>query len=214
MGTLSDSFKTPEVRKKILFTFLILSVLSLLTIVPIPGLNHAVAVAKVADWGDMGRIINILSGRALANASIISLGIYPFLVASIVMQFVVLIVPKLRALSQMGDEGTKFVTKINRIAALVAAGVYAVLFCVGMRGAVTTKMNFWVGIVLCGVSVAIGSALCGWCVELLNNKGLGNGLTIIIVAGVIIGLIVLFHLVLWILCLPENLNLLKSNHRE
>ena len=99
MGTLSDSFKTPEIRKKILFTFLILSVLSLLTIVPIPGLNHAVAVAKIADWGDMGRIINILSGRALANASIISLGIYPFLVASIIMQFVVLLVPKLRNLS-------------------------------------------------------------------------------------------------------------------
>ena len=185
MGTLSDSFKTPEIRKKILFTFLILSVLSLLTIVPIPGLNHAVAVAKIADWGDMGRIINILSGRALANASIISLGIYPFLVASIIMQFVVLLVPKLRSLSQMGDEGTKLITKINRIAALIAAGVYAVLYCVGMAGAVTTRINFWVGIVLCGVAVAVGSAFCGWCVELLNNKGIGNGLTIIVVAGVV-----------------------------
>lgn len=185
MGTLSDSFKTPEVRKKILFTFLIVSVLCLLTIVPIPGLNYNAAAQNLYNWGEMGTILNILSGHALGNLSITSLGIYPFLVASIVMQIVVLAVPKLRALSQMGEEGTKTVTKLTRIASIISSVVFAALYCVNMRGAITPKINFWLGIVLCGLAVAVGSAFCGWCVELINTKGIGDGLTVIIVAGVI-----------------------------
>ena len=185
MGTLSDSMKTLEVRKKILFTFLIVSVLSLLTIVPIPGLNYYAASQNLNNWGEMGTILNILSGHALENLSITSLGIYPFLVASIVMQIVVLAVPKLRALSQMGEEGTKAVTKLTRIASIISSVVFAALYCVNMRGSISSNINFWLGIVLCGLAVAVGSAFCGWCVELINTKGIGDGLTVIIVAGII-----------------------------
>ena len=185
MSTLVNSFKTPETRKKILFTFLIVSVLCLLTIVPIPGLNHGAASAAINDWGDMGTILNILSGHALINVSITSLGIYPFLVASIVMQIVVIAVPKLRNLSQMGEEGTKKITQLTRFASIGASVLFAVLYCVGMRNAVTTQINYWLAIVIAGLTVAVGSAFCGWCVELINNKGIGDGLTIIIVANVI-----------------------------
>ena len=101
------------------------------------------------------------------------------------MQIVTLAVPKLRALAQMGDEGAKKITKLTRIASIAAAVVFAALYCVGMRNAVTTKINYWVAIVICGVSIAVGNAFCGWCVELLNTKGIGDGLTIIIVAGIL-----------------------------
>ena len=186
MDTLRESWKTPEIKKKILFTFLIVSVLCLLTIIPIPGLSHAAATAKIInDWGSVGTVIDILSCGALTNASIISLGIFPFLVASIIMQILTLAVPKLRNLVQSGDEGSKIVAKYTRIAGLIGAGVFAVLFCLGMKDTVVTSINFWVAIVICGVTVAIGSAFCGWCVELLNTKGIGNGLTIIILAGII-----------------------------
>ena len=185
MGTLTDSLKTPDIKKKILFTFLIVSVLCLLSIVPIPGLNYRAAENLVAQWGSVGTVIDILSGRALTNLSIVSLGVYPFLIASIVLQILVLAIPKLRALSQMGDEGSKIITKYTRYASIIADVVFAALYCVGMRTAITPKINFWLAIVLCGLSVAVGSAFCGWCVELLNNKGIGDGLTILIVAGII-----------------------------
>ena len=185
MSTLKDSFASAEIRKKILFTFLIVSVLSLLTLVPVPGLDRSAAIRTAAGWGSTGLVIDILSGKAFENISIVSLGIYPFLVASIIMQIVTLAVPKLRNLAQMGEEGTKVISKLTRIAAIVAAVVYGVLYCVGMRDAVTSSINNWVAIVLCGVSVAVGSAFCGWCVELLNTKGIGDGLTIIIVAGIV-----------------------------
>ena len=185
MDTLRDSLKTPEIKKKILFSFLIVSVLCLLTIIPVPGLNHAAATASIADWGSTGTILDILTCGALSNASITSLGIFPFLVASIIMQIVTLAVPKLRSLAQTGDEGAKVITKYTRFAAVIGAVVFAVLYCVGMRGAVTSSINFWVAIVLCGVSVAVGSAFCGWCVELLNSKGIGDGLTIVILTGIV-----------------------------
>ena len=133
----------------------------------------------------MGTILNILSGHALINVSITSLGIYPFLVASIIMQIVVIAVPKLRNLSQMGEEGTKKITQLTRFASIGASVLFAVLYCVGMRNAVTTQINYWLAIVIAGLTVAVGSAFCGWCVELINNKGIGDGLTIIIVANVI-----------------------------
>jgi preprotein translocase subunit SecY len=85
----------------------------------------------------------------------------------------------------MGDEGAKKITKLTRIASIAAAVVFAALYCVGMRNAVTTKINYWVAIVICGVSIAVGNAFCGWCVELLNTKGIGDGLTNIIVAGIL-----------------------------
>ena len=183
--TLRESFKTPEIKKKILFSFLIVSILCLLTIVPIPGLSHSAVTAKIDDWGTTGTLIDILSCGALTNGSIVSLGIFPFLVASIVMQIVTLAVPSLRNLAQMGEAGTKRITKYTRIAALIGAGVFAALYCLGMKDTVVTNINFWVAIVLCGVSVAIGAAFCGWCVELLNTKGIGNGMTIIILTGII-----------------------------
>ncbi len=185
MSTLRESVNNPEIRKKIFFSCLIVTVLCVLTLIPIPGLDRTAAMETAAGWGSVGMIIDILSFKAFENISIVSLGIYPFLVASIVMQIVTIAVPKLRNLAQMGDEGTKIITKYTKIASLIASGVFAVLYCVGMRDAVTTKINYWVGIVLCGITVAVGSAFCGWCVELLNNKGIGDGLTIIVVAGIL-----------------------------
>ena len=185
MSTLRDSVNSPEIRKKVFFTCLIVSVLCVLTLIPVPGLNHALATYTAAGWGSVGFIIDVLSMKGFENISIVSLGIYPFLVASIIMQIVTLAVPKLRALAQMGDEGAKKITKLTRIASIVAAVVFAALYCVGMRNAVTTKINYWVAIVICGVSIAVGNAFCGWCVELLNTKGIGDGLTIIIVAGIL-----------------------------
>ncbi len=183
--TLRESWKNPEIRKKILFTFLIISILCLLTIIPIPGLSHAAATARIGDWGSTGTVIDILSCGALTNGSIVSLGIFPFLVASIIMQIVTLAVPRLRDLAQAGGEGTKKITKYTRIASLIGSGVFAALYCLAMKDTVMPNINFWVAIVLCGVTVAVGSAFCGWCVELLNTKGIGNGLTLIILAGII-----------------------------
>ena len=88
MSTLRESVNNPEIRKKIFFSCLIVTVLCVLTLIPIPGLDRTAAMETVAGWGSVGMIIDILSFKAFENISIVSLGIYPFLVASIVMQIV------------------------------------------------------------------------------------------------------------------------------
>ena len=185
MSTFTDSYKVPELRKKMWFTFLILSVLALLSLVPVPGIDHAGASAAVKKWGDTGVLLDVMSFKALGNVSITSLGLYPFLIASIVMQIVTIAVPKLRAIAQTGDEGTKVIQKITRIAAVIADVVFAVLYCVGMRNHIWTSINYWVAICLAGLCLAAGAAFFGWCIELINNKGVGSGLIIVILACII-----------------------------
>ena len=80
MSTFTDSYKVPGLRKKMWFTFLILSVLALLSLVPVPGIDHAGASAAVAKWGDTGLLLDVMSLKALGNVSITSLGLYPFLI--------------------------------------------------------------------------------------------------------------------------------------
>ncbi len=185
MSTFTDGYKVPEIRKKMWFTFLILSVLALLSLVPVPGIDHAGASAAIATWGDAGKLLDVMSLKALSNVSVLSLGVYPFLIASIVMQILTIAVPKLRTIAQSGDAGTKFITKLTRIAAVAADVIFAVLYCVGMRNHIWTSLNYWVSICLAGLCLAAGAAFFGWCVELLNNKGIGNGMVIIVLACIL-----------------------------
>ena len=85
MSTFTDSYKVPELRKKMWFTFLILSVLALLSLVPVPGIDHAGAAEAVSKWGDTGKLLDVMSFKALGNVAVTSLGLYPFLIASIIM---------------------------------------------------------------------------------------------------------------------------------
>ena len=110
MSTFTDGYKVPEIRKKMWFTFLILSVLVLLSLVPVPGIDHAGASEAVKKWGDAGELLNIMSFKALGNVAITSLGLYPFLIASIIMQILTIAVPKLRNIAQTGEAGTKIIT--------------------------------------------------------------------------------------------------------
>lgn len=185
MSTFTDSYKVPAIRKKMWFTFLILSVLALLSLVPVPGIDHAGASAAVMKWGDTGALLDVLSFKALSNVSITSLGLYPFLIASIIMQILTIAIPKLRNIAQAGDAGAKLIQKFTRIAAIAADVLFAVLYCVGMRNHIWTTPNYWISICLAGVCLAAGAAFFGWCVELINNKGIGGGLVVVILACVL-----------------------------
>lgn len=185
MSTFTDSYKVPAIRKKIWFTFLILSVLALLSLVPVPGIDHAGASAAVMKWGDTGALLDVLSFKSLGNVSITSLGLYPFLIASIIMQILTIAIPKLRNTAQSGEAGAKLIQKYTRVAAIAADVLFAVLYCVGMRNHIWTTPNYWISICLAGVCLAAGAAFFGWCVELINNKGIGSGLVIVILACIV-----------------------------
>ena len=185
MSSLSEAYKVPSLRKKLWFTFLIVSACVVLSLVPVPFLSHSGAATEVLKWGDTGVLMNVLSFSALGNGSVISLGMYPFLIASIVMQILTIAIPKLRNLAMKGEEGAKVIGKITRYASLGADVIFAVLFTVGMRNVLIDSFNFWVAAVVVTIVVAAGGALCGWFVELINDKGIGSGVSILIITAVI-----------------------------
>ena len=107
MSSFSEAYKVPSLKKKLWFTFLIVSACVVLSLVPVPFLSHSGAASEVIKWGDTGVLMNVLSFGALGNGAVISLGIYPFLIASIAMQIITIAVPKLRNLAMEGDAGAK-----------------------------------------------------------------------------------------------------------
>ena len=185
MSSFSEAYKVPSLKKKLWFTFLIVSACVVLSLVPIPFLSHSGAASEIVKWGDTGVLMNVLSFGALGNGAVISLGIYPFLIASILMQILTIAVPKLRNMAMEGDEGAKKIGKYTRFVSLGMDVVFAVLFTVGMRGVLIDNFNIWVSAVIVAVVVAAGGALCGWFVELINDKGIGSGVSLLIIASVI-----------------------------
>ena len=185
MSSFSEAYKVPSLKKKLWFTFLIVSACAVLSLVPVPFLSHSGAAAEVAQWGDTGVLMNVLSFGALGNGAVISLGIYPFLIASILMQILTIAVPKLRQMAMERDAGAKKIGKYTRFVSLGMDVVFAVLFTVGMRGVLIDNFNIWVSAVIVALVVAAGGALCGWFVELINDKGIGSGVSILIIASVI-----------------------------
>lgn len=185
MSSFSEAYKVPSLKKKLWFTFLIVSACVVLSLVPIPFLSHSGAASEIVKWGDTGVLMNVMSFGALGNGAVISLGIYPFLIASILMQILTIAVPKLRNMAMEGDEGAKKIGKYTRFVSLGMDVVFAVLFTVGMRGVLIDNFNIWVSAVIVAIVVAAGGALCGWFVELINDKGIGSGVSILIIASVI-----------------------------
>jgi len=183
MENLNKAFKIPELKSKILFTLLILTCVCLGSLIPIPAASNSEFISIAKNWGDVGVLLDVTSVGGLYNGAVTALGIYPFLVASILMQILTLAVPFLRNKAQEGETGAKYISKITRIVSIVMCVGMAVLLCLGMKSTLTTKINFWAAAAIFTVSTAVGAALMSWACELINTKGMGNGITLILFAG-------------------------------
>ena len=182
MTSLMKAFRIPELRKKLIFTALMVTAIMVATLIPAPGMNVPAFAELVKGWGDVGVIMGILSGKGLYNASIISLSVYPYLFGMIVIQIVTAAVPSLRNLSYQSEAVQRRITKYTRWAALGAGFVFSILLVAGSRSALTTNLNFWVAFILAVLGFTIGSGLVSWICELITSKGVGNGFSVIIFA--------------------------------
>lgn len=182
MTSLITAFKIPELRKKLLFTFLMITAIMVATLIPSPGVDVAAFAELVRGWGDVGVLMGILSGKAIYNASIVSLSVYPYLFGMIVVQIITAAVPALRNLSYQNEAVQRRITKYTRWAAMGAGLIFSVLLVIGSRSALTANLNFWVAFALATVGFTVGSALVSWLCELISSKGIGNGFSVVIFA--------------------------------
>ncbi len=183
-NTLLKSFKSPELRNKILFILFIFLVFRFLAHVPVAGVDVAQLKNIFANNQFLG-FLNVFSGGTLANFSIMALGLNPYINASIILQLLTMVFPKLEELSKEGDSGRRKINQYTRfltvpLAVLQAIGVYALLKSQGL--VVDLAPLDFVAFIL---TLVAGSMLLVWLGELITDRGIGNGISLLIVAGIV-----------------------------
>ena len=187
--TFANAWKLTDLRKKILFTFLIIILYRVGVAIPIPYLNPAMLgeIAKMAE-GSIFQYLNILSGNAFSQATLFALGVSPYITSSIVMQLLTIAIPALERKAKEGQDGQKFINKITRyvtvgLGLITAFGYYVLLRNQGML----TDNGVFAAIVMITCYCA-GSSLVMWLAERVNDYGIGNGVSIILLANIVAGL--------------------------
>ncbi|NLB90890.1 MAG: preprotein translocase subunit SecY [Clostridiales bacterium] len=182
--TLRNAWRVPELRKKILYTFLMLLLYRLVGVIIAPGIDYNAV--KSAAQGSMAALpifemMNMLTGSQLSQMTLMAMGITPYINASIIMQLLTIAIPALERLSKEGKEGQD---KINRISRYVTIGL-AVVQAIGIAAGLRVIKPGWYNYALVGLSMAGGTALAMWIGERITEKGIGNGISLLIFAGII-----------------------------
>jgi preprotein translocase subunit SecY len=197
LGAFVSAFKVPDLRKKIMFTLLIIAIYRLGSHVPTPGIDvEAAQQFSRQAQGGVFQFINLFSGGALTQMAVFALGIMPYITSSIIMQLLTVVIPKLEAWSKEGEQGHKKITQWTRyltvVLALLQSTGLAFLFHRGQFGqtGVQTQAdlipNFTPGnVALIVMSLTAGTALIMWLGELITQRGIGNGMSILIFTSII-----------------------------
>lgn len=177
-----NAWKIPDLRKKILFTLAMLIIFRLGVAIPVPGINKD-AINNMLGTNPLGGFLDLLSGGALKKVSIFAMSITPYINASIIMQLLTIAIPSLERLAKEGEEGRKIIARYTRIGTIVLGLIQAIGLYFGFRSAVIDKgvLSFLV-IVL---TFTAGTALLMWLGEKITENGVGNGISLIIFAGIV-----------------------------
>ena len=189
LKTFANAWKLPDLRKKLLFTTMIIVLYRIGCVLPVPFINPAAIESWFASaQGTMLEYLNILSGSAFSQATLFALSVSPYITSSIVIQLLTVAIPALERLSKAGEEGKKKITQITRyttvgIALITSYGYYATL---DNAGAITNP-GLFTAIVIIACHCA-GAALIMWLAERINENGIGNGISMILFANIIAAL--------------------------
>lgn len=178
------SFKTRELRNKILFTLGIFVVFRLFAHVPIPGVDTERLAALFRGNQFLG-LLDIFSGGTLVNFSVMALGLNPYINASIILQLLTMVFPKLEALSKEGEYGRQKINQYTRmitvpLAVLQSVGMYALL-----RNQQIIALFNPLALITMVVTMTAGTVLLMWFGELITERGVGNGISLLIFAGIV-----------------------------
>ncbi|MBP7176667.1 MAG: preprotein translocase subunit SecY [Thermoclostridium sp.] len=183
VSSIRNAWKIPDLRKKIIMTVLMLLIFRLGTHIPVPGLS-ATALKSLAEGGSsLFGFFNIISGGAFQNASIFAMSIGPYVTASIIIQLLTIAIPKLEQLSKEGEHGKKIMAQWMRYGTVILGFIQATALYFGIRDAVTVK-NFWSYLTIT-LTFTAGTAFLMWLGEQINEYGIGNGISLLIFAGII-----------------------------
>ena len=188
-----NMFKIPDLRAKILFTLAMFGVYRLGATIPVPGIDLE-AVKTFQDQQQAGGIyglLNLFSGGALESFSVFALGIIPYITASIIMQLLTVVIPRLQSLQEEGESGRKVITQWTRymtvVLALIQSTGFTFLFHSGQfTQGIDLVPNYTPGrVILIVLTMTAGTAMVMWLGELITQRGVGNGMSLIIFVSIL-----------------------------
>ena len=194
LETLRNAWKVPELRQKLLYTFMMLLIFRLVGVIPVPGINSEV-VRALSEQYDMLGLVNMMTGGSFSQMTVMAMGITPYINASIIIQLLTIAIPALERLSKEGgEEGKEKINKITRYSTVVLAAIQAIGIIAALNGQTDPVTGLRVlqpgyngafGLITIGVVMAGGTALAMWIGERITAKGIGNGISLLIFAGII-----------------------------
>ena len=192
LGGIKNTASLPELRRRLLFTFLMLAVYRVGVQIPTPGINgEALAAFFEKNAGTLFGMFNMFSGGALENFSIFALGIMPYISASIIIQLLTVVIPQLEALSKEGESGRRKITQYTRYGTVALSLIQSLFIAVGLEGMsgpggeAIVIVPGWQFKIMTIITLTSGTAFIMWLGEQMTERGIGNGISLIIFAGIV-----------------------------
>lgn len=182
--TLTSAWKITELRKKILYTVLMLIIFRLGANIPVPGVDGDKLAALFANDEGLFSIFNLMSGGAFGNFTLFALGISPYITASIILNLLQIAIPSLEQLAKQGEEGRKKIVQMTRYGTVVLALIQGIGFSIGIYRNAFTTFDF-PHIAVAVITLTAGTAFMMYLGEHITEKGIGNGISLFIFAGII-----------------------------
>ncbi|MCC5579306.1 MULTISPECIES: preprotein translocase subunit SecY [Microtetraspora] len=198
LSAITRAFRTPDLRKKLLFTLGIIALFRLGSVLPTPGVNSenvrkALEQAQAGDSGNIYGMVQLFSGGALLKLSVFALGIMPYITASIILQLLTVVIPRLEALKKEGQSGTAKITQYTRYLTIGLAVLQSTAFVALARsGQLFPNNNLPIllnddvfTLVTMVITMTAGTSVIMWLGELVTDRGVGNGMSILIFTQVV-----------------------------
>jgi len=186
LTAISNAFRVPELRRKIIFTLAMIALYRLGAFIPVPGIDPARVLAVINSSAALG-LLGLFSGGALEKLAVFSLGIMPYITSSIIMQLLQGVIPKVEQWAKEGETGQRKITQITRYMTLGIALLESVGLLATFRQAMSSniKMPLWFTQLVIVITLIAGTAFIMWMGELITQHGIGNGMSLLIFASIV-----------------------------
>ena len=194
LKTIRNAFRVPDLRKKLLFTLMIIVVFRIGSVIPVPfldmeALRQAMSNLTSAESGSMFAYLDTLSGGAFSNATLFAMGVTPYINSSIIIQLLTVAIPALERLSKEGEEGRKKLATITRYVTVGLGLIQGIAYFWFLKQSHVLEYNDGFDFIFSAVVIVLvftaGTALMMWLGEQINQYGIGNGISILLFAGIV-----------------------------
>ena len=185
LSTLKNAWRIPDIRKRIIFTILMLLVIRLGSSVPVPYMDKNI-IKQIFEMGQGGVLdfLDLMAGGTFSNFSIFALNIYPYITASIILQLLTIAIPRLEEIAKEGEEGRKKIAQWTKYGAVILATIQAIAMTRGFFHQAVRAEGFLQSTIVI-ISLIAGTSFLIWVGDLITDRGIGNGISLIIFVGII-----------------------------